>query len=105
MAAFELRAGKWVAFPQIVEEKGPGAQLIKLAKPGLPKDLQRLRDQPLRDILKVRNWIDANTLALYASAVWTGKRDAKAAFLLTVKFEADGKPKIVRTERLPDEDI
>ena len=50
---------------------------------------------------------DANTAILYAYSVWigSGSRDTKAAFLFTLKFDADGNSKIVKTQKMPDKDI
>jgi hypothetical protein len=68
----------------------------------LPKKLRGRREAARRDILKIRRWIDRDTAILYAYSVWDDA--AKAAFLFTVKFDAGGKPKIVKTERLPEKE-
>jgi hypothetical protein len=79
---------------------------VQLAGARFPKSRQPRHAELLRDILKVRSWTDANTAILYAYARWVGgSRDTKAAFLFTLKFDAEGKSKIVKTEKLPDKQI
>jgi hypothetical protein len=98
VAFYELREEQWVALPSLLKES-ERSQVIQLAKAQLPKKLQGRREGARRDILKIRRWIDRDTAILYAYSVWDD--DAKAAFLFTVKFNAGGRPKIVKTERLP----
>ncbi len=76
--------------------------MVQLAKEQLPKKLRGRREAARRDMLKIRRWIDRDTAILYAYSVWDDA--AKAAFLFTVKFDAEGKPKIVKTERLPEKE-
>ena len=107
IALYQLRGDKWVALPSPVDETSERTQLVQLAKEHLPKGAYPRRAAPHRDILKVRNWTDANTAILYAYSVWigSGSRDTKAAFLFTLKFDADGNSKIVKTEKMSDKDI
>ena len=46
--------------------------------------------------------IDRDTAILYAYSVWDDA--AKAAFLFTVKFDAGGRPKIVKTYRMSEKE-
>lgn len=105
-ALYQLRDDKWVALPSPVDETKERAQLAQLAGAHLPKSAIPRRAELLRDILKARNWTDPNTAILYAYAVWVGgSRDAKAAFLFTLKFDADGNSKIVKTQKVSDKEI
>jgi uncharacterized protein YecT (DUF1311 family) len=101
VAFYELREEQWVALPSLLKES-ERSQVIQLAKAQLPKKLQGRREGARRDILKIRRWIDRDTAILYAYSVWDDA--AKAAFLFTVKFDAGGRPKIVKTERLPEKE-
>jgi hypothetical protein len=101
VAFYELRGEQWVALPSLLKES-ERSQVVQLAKEQLPKKLRGRREAARRDILKIRRWIDRDTAILYAYSVWDDA--AKAAFLFTVKFDAGGKPKIVKTERLPEKE-
>jgi uncharacterized protein YecT (DUF1311 family) len=101
VAFYELRGEQWVALPSLLKES-ERSQVVQLAKEQLPKKLRGRREAARRDILKIRRWIDRDTAILYAFSVWDDA--AKAAFLLTVKLDAGGKPKIVKTERLHEKE-
>jgi len=105
IALYQLHGDKWVALHLPVDEASERAQAAQLAH--VPKSRDPRHAELLRDILKVRSWTDANTAILYAYSRWVGKgsRDTKAAFLFTLKFDAEGKSKIVKTQRVPDKDI
>lgn len=61
IALYQLRGDKWVALRSLVDESSERVQLAQLFKKQLPKNVYSRRAEPIRDILKVRNWIDANT--------------------------------------------
>lgn len=107
IALYQLRGDKWEALRSPVDETSERTQLVQLAKKHLPKGTYSRRAEPHRDILKVRNWTDPNTAILYAYSAWigSGSRDTKAAFLFTLKFDADGNSKIVKTEKMSVKDI
>ncbi len=104
IAFYELRGDKWVALSLPVDETSERAQLAQLAKKQLPKNAYPPGADIIRDILKVRKWTDANTAVLYAHAAWEGSesRSPEASFLFTLKFDAEGNPKIIKTQRVPD---
>ena len=52
--------------------------------------------------MRVRNWSDANTAILYASSEW--KKGAKASFLCTLRFDAEGNSKIIETHRMSEKE-
>src|SRR6266480_3155078 len=111
IALYQLREDKWVALRSLVDEKSERGQLAQLAKDHLPKSAHERRiwrSQPTHDLLKVREWIDANTAILYAYSQWfmgddQGELDAN--FLFTLKFDADGNWKIVKTHQMSDKEI
>src|SRR6266568_4190490 len=102
IAFYQLRDDKWVALRSLVDEKSERGQLAQLAKEHLPKSAHERRiwrSQPTRDLLKVREWIDANTAILYAYSQWFMGDDQghlEANFLFTLKFDADGNWKIAK---------
>src|SRR5436190_1615906 len=88
IAFYQLREDKWVALRSLVDEKSERGQLAQLAKDHLPKSAHERRiwrSQPTHDLLKVREWIDANTAILYAYSQWfvgddQGELDANFLF-------------------------
>jgi SMP-30/Gluconolactonase/LRE-like region len=107
IALYQLRGHKWVALRSPVAETSERTQLAQLAKEHLPKSGYPRRVEPLRDILKVRNWTDANTAILYAYCVWvgSGSRSSEASFLFTLKFDPEGNWKIVKTHQMSDKEV
>jgi hypothetical protein len=107
IALYQLRGDKWVALRSPVDETSERAQLAQLIEKHLPKNGYPRRAEPLRDILKVRNWTDANTAILCASSVWvgSGSRSAEASFLFTLKFDPEGSWKIVKTHQMSDKEV
>jgi hypothetical protein len=103
IAFYQLRDDKWVALRSLVDERSERGQLAQLAKDHLPKSAHERRiwrSQPTHDLLKVREWIDANTAIVYAYSQWfvgDDQGDLEANFLFTLKFDSDGNWKIVKT--------
>jgi hypothetical protein len=107
IALYQLRGDKWMALRSPVDETSERTQLAQLAKEHLPKSAYSRRAEPVRDILKVRSWTDANTAILYAHSVWEGNgpRDSEASFLFTLKFDAEGNSKVVKIHRMSANEI
>ncbi|MEY2563143.1 MAG: hypothetical protein QOH88_1336 [Verrucomicrobiota bacterium] len=107
IALYQLRGDKWVKSHLPVDKASERAQLVQLAGAHFPKNAVPRGAEPIRDILKVRGWIDASSATLYAYSRWEGggSHDTKAAFVFTLKFDAEGNSKIVKTERVPDKEI
>src|SRR5438067_123604 len=111
IAFYQLRDDKWVALRSLVDERSERGQLAQLAKDHLPKSARERRiwrSQPTHDLLKVREWIDANTAILYAYSQWfmgDEQGHLEANFLFTLKFDADGNCKIVKTHQMSDKEI
>ena len=111
IAFYQLRDDKWVALRSLVDERSERGQLAQLAKDHLPKSAHERRiwrSQPTHDLLKVREWIDANTAILYAYSQWFGGGDqgnSKANFLFTLKFDTEGDWKIVKAHQMSDKEV
>jgi uncharacterized protein YecT (DUF1311 family) len=103
VAFYQLRGDKWVALPSPPAEESKGVQLAQLGH--LPKDFNPRRCAPDRDVLKVRNWADANTVILYAPCYGRTSNELEAGFLFTLKFDAAGKWKIVDTHRMSKNEL
>jgi hypothetical protein len=89
---YQLRGDKWVRLRSPVDSQSDRGQLAQLVKVHLPKG------EIDSDILRVRNWTDANTAILYANSHW--KNGAEASFLFTLRFDAEGNSKIIETKRM-----
>ena len=100
IALYQLRDGKWIPLNSPVDLDSRRSQLAQLAKGHLPKSLSRVVGQTA-DILKVLKWTDANTALLYASEEG---RSGSHQFLFTLNFDAEGNPKIVKSQHLSDKD-
>jgi hypothetical protein len=113
-ALYQLRGDKWVALrsPETEETSKPlervkAAQLRKL---GLPPKTYR---QKFGDITRVREWVGPDSAILYcsSSAAVRSKKDSdeknylEAAFLFTLKFDAEGNWKIVKTHQMSEKEI
>jgi hypothetical protein len=92
-----------VALGLPVDQTSERTQLAQLAKEHLPKA------DPMRDILRVRTWSDANTAILYAYSdsvrVGSGSRSSEAGFLFTLKFDAEGNSKIVKSQQMSAQEL
>ena len=85
-----------------MDQASERTQLAQLAK-HLPKSARWVHD-----LLKVREWIDANTALLYAYSEWSvgDMGDFKEAhFLFTLKFDAEGNGKIVKTHQVSKKEL
>jgi hypothetical protein len=102
VAFYELRGEQWVRLPSLLRESEP-SQIVQLAKSQLPKKLRGRREAAPRDILKIRRWIDRDTAILYAYSIWDD--NSEAAFLFTVKFDASGKPTIIKTHQMSKKEL
>ena len=99
VAFYQLNADKWVQLPLPVEQTDL-SQLAELAKQRLLKGFNPRNCVSERDILKLRSWVDDNTATLYAPCYDRTSGELNTAFLFTVEFDATGKAKIIKTQRL-----
>jgi uncharacterized protein YecT (DUF1311 family) len=109
IAFYQLRDDKWVALRALVDQASERTQLAQLAKEHLPKSARRQgTPNATHDLLKVREWIDANTAILYAYSQWfvgDDQGDLDANFLFTLKFDAEGNWKIVKSHQMSKKEI
>jgi len=102
---YQLRGDKWVALRSPADVGSELAQLVQLAKEQLPKSAHERRiwrSQPQGDILKVRQWADANTAIVYAYSDWD---ELRAGFLFTLKFDKSGNWKIIKTHQMSKKEL
>jgi molybdenum-dependent DNA-binding transcriptional regulator ModE len=55
----------------------------------------------------LRLFVPINTAILYAYSVWvgSGSRSSEASFLFTLKFDAEGNSKIVKSQQMSDKEV
>ena len=114
-ALFQLRNNKWVPLrsPETHDtskplERAMAAQLRELGLPRKP-DPRSLSD--VTSVRELREWVGPDTAILYCSSAEevrpkkeSGERNKVGAdFLLTLKFDAEGNWKIVKTREIPSE--
>ncbi len=105
---YQLRGEKWVALrsPKTDETSKPldRAQSTQLRKMHLPKNSY---PSPESSTWEVTQWTDANSAILNAYIVWSvgDIQDLETHFLFTLKFDANGNWKIVKTHQMSDEEM
>jgi len=102
VAFYQLRGDKWIQLRSPVDESSNRSQLVQLAKEHLSKSAYPRHAEPFRDILKVREWTDANTAIVYAYSAWD---ELEVGFLFTLKFDDAGNWKIVKTHQLSKKEL
>ena len=105
VAFYQLRGDKWIALLSPVDDRSEHAQVVQLAKEQLQKSSSACRPDPDRDILKVREWIGADTAVLYAPCYRRTSGQLEAAFLFTLKFNDAGDGKIIKTHRMSKKEL
>src|SRR5439155_21546797 len=106
-ALYQLRGEKWVALRSPVTDQTieplERAQSAQLRKMHLPKNTYPSRDS---STWEVTQWTDANTAILYAHSLWSvgDMGELEAHFLFTLKSDAKGNWKIVKTHQMSDEE-
>lgn len=105
VAFYELRGDKWEELPSLADDVSEGSQLLQLLKEHLPKEFNPRDCGVDRDILDLREWTDASTGILYAPCYGRKSEKVKAGFLFTLKFDAAGKWKIVKTHQMSDKEV
>jgi hypothetical protein len=93
---YQLRGDEWVRLRLPVDNQSNRGQLPQLLKAHFPKgDVET-------DILRVRNWTDANTAILYGYCQW--KSGQEASFLFTLRIDPEGNSKIIESHRMSKEE-
>jgi len=107
-ALYQLCGEKWVALRSPITnqttelvERAPSAELRKMH---LPKNAHPRRDSITWEVTQ---WTDANIAILYAYSSWSvgDISDLETHFLFTLKFDAKGNWKIVKTHQMADAEI
>jgi hypothetical protein len=104
VAFYQLNVDQWLQLPSLIEET-EHTQLFELAKKHLLKGFNPRDCEPDRDILKLRSWTDNNTAILYAPCYGHTSGELEAGFLFTLKFDAAGNWKIVKTHQLSKKEL
>jgi hypothetical protein len=105
---YQLRGEKWVALrsPETDETSKPldRAQSAQLRKMHLPKNSH---PSPQSSTWEVTQWTDANSAILNAYIVWSvgDMQDLETHFLFTLRFDAKGNWKIVKTHQMSDQEM
>ncbi len=107
---YQLQGDKWVQLKSLTELSSGRAQLTQLARNYLPSDTRERHvwnSSPTRDILRVHAWHDAHTAIIYAYAAWDtrGVDQGAAAFLFTLKFDLEGRWKMVSAHRMSKKEL
>lgn len=105
VAFYQLRGDKWVALHSPADDIKEGSQLAQPLKEHLPKGFNPRRCASNRDVLKLRNWSDANTAILYAPCYARASRRLETAFLFTLKFDEAGNWKIIKTQQMSKKEL
>jgi hypothetical protein len=105
VAFYELRGGKWEALHSPADDVSGGSQLAHLLKKHLPKKFNPRDCSSNSDVLDFREWTDASTAILYAPCYRPDSEKVKAGFLFTLKFDAAGKWKIVKTHQMSEKEV
>ena len=104
VAFYQLRGDKWVPLHSPADDVLEGSQLAQPLKRHLPKGFNPRRCVQNRDVLKLRNWTDANTAILYAPC-YDHSSDLKTGFLFTLKFDDAGNWKIIKTHQMSKKEL
>jgi sugar lactone lactonase YvrE len=104
VAFYELRGDKWEELGSLADDAS-GTQLVQLLKEHLPKKFNPRDCSSNSDVLELRDWTDASTAILYAPCYQPNSEKVKAGFLFTLKFDAAGKWKIVKTHQMSEKEI
>jgi sugar lactone lactonase YvrE len=114
-ALYQLRGDKWVALrsPETDETDKPLERVMaaELRNLGLPPKADRQSLSDFRSVREVLEWADPNTVILNCSSSGAlqsknegeGRNHVAADFLLTLKFDAKGNWKIVKTHQIASE--
>jgi DNA-binding beta-propeller fold protein YncE len=104
-AFYELRGDKWEELGSLADDVSGGSQLAHLLKKHLPKKFNPRDCSSNSDVLDFREWTDASTAILYAPCYRPDSEKVKAGFLFTLKFDAAGKWKIVKTHQMSEKEV
>ena len=104
-AFYELRGDKWEELHSPADDRSEDSQLVQSLKGHLPRKFNPRDCASDRDVLDLREWTDSSTAILYAPCYKRNSEKVKAAFLFTLKFDAAGNWKIVKTHQMSEKEI
>jgi hypothetical protein len=104
VAFYQLREGKWIQLRSPAEDVKQN-QLTEIGKGHLPKGFNPHNCAPDRDVVKAHNWIDADTVILYALCYGRTSEQLNAGFRFTLKFDDVGTWKIVKMSQLSKKEL
>lgn len=105
VAFYELRGNKWEELGSPADDVSEGSQLVQLLKEHPPRKFNPRDCSSNSDVLDLREWTDASNAILYAPCYRQNSEKVKAAFLFTLKFDAAGKWKIVKTHQMSEKEV
>jgi hypothetical protein len=105
VAFYELRGDKWEELGSLADDVSGGSQLAHLLKKHLPKKFNPRDCSSNSDVLDFREWTDASTAILYAPCYRPDSEKVKAGFLFTLKFDAAGNWKIIKTHQMSKKEL
>ncbi|MGB9476000.1 MAG: hypothetical protein WCE87_13120 [Candidatus Udaeobacter sp.] len=102
VAFYQLRDNKWTQLQSPIDVDSAPATFAKLVK---QLSISGDRTDPIPDIVKARQWTDADTAIVYVDWGSTGQNSRKQTFLFTLKFDAEGNSKIVKPHRMSEKEL
>jgi hypothetical protein len=105
VAFYDLRGDKWEELGSPADDVSEVSQLVQLLKGYRPKKFNPRDCSSNSDVLDLRDWTDASTAILYAPCYRNDSEKVKAGFLFTLKFDAAGKWKIVKTHQMSEKEV
>jgi sugar lactone lactonase YvrE len=105
VAFYQLHGEKWEQLRSPADDVSAESQLAQSLKEHLPKKFKPRDCSTNHDALELREWTDSSTAILYAPCYASNSENVKAGFLFTLKFDASGKWKIVKTHQMSEKEI
>jgi hypothetical protein len=102
VAFYQLRDNKWVQLQSPIDVDSAPGTFAKLVK---QLSIDGHRSDPIPDIVNARQWTDADTAIVYVDWGSSGRSSRKQTFLFTLKFDAEGNSKIVKTHRMSEKQV
>jgi hypothetical protein len=111
IAFYQLRGDKWTMLQSLASDNSISTTISKaidsaLAVERRQKHLKAKETGAIDIVTKVHEWIDPDTTSIYAYQEdgEASGQTVRADFLFTVKFDQAGKLKIVKTQKLSEEE-
>ena len=104
---YQLRGEAWVA----LKSPGDRDEISNLVKAAIAAQVKREHLPKKTELrlnswtVKVHQWVDSSTAILYASMMEEHEADVEADFLFTLRFDAEGNWKIVKTHQMSEKEV